>query len=59
MDICKQINEVSALLDEALADVPDNDIYQQYKSRTVANYAAALKTLLDIQKVHGGKEYAE
>lgn len=50
MDVDKYISEITALLDEVLSDVPDNDIYQQYKSRSVLNYVQTLKALLDIKK---------
>lgn len=51
MDVDKYISEITALLDEVLSDVPDNDIYQQYKSRSVLNYVQTLKALLDIKKI--------
>ena len=51
MDVDKYISEITALLDEVLSDVPDNDIYQQYKSRSVLNYVQTLKALPDIKKI--------
>lgn len=53
MDVDKYISEVTALLDEVLSDVPDNDIYQQYKSRAVLNYVQTLKALLEIKRYGG------
>lgn len=44
-----EINEVINLLNETLSLVPDNPLYDQYKSRSVANYSQALKSLIDAK----------
>ena len=44
-----EINEVINLLNETLSLVPDNPLYDQYKSRPVANYSQALKSLIDAK----------
>lgn len=46
-----EINEVINLLNETLSLVPDNPLYDQYKSRSVANYSQALKSLIDAKHV--------
>ena len=52
MDVSKEIRDVFNLLDEALAIVPEHDLMEQYKSRLVVNYAQALKTLLEIERMN-------
>lgn len=42
-------DEVINLLNETLSLVPDNPLYDQYKSRSVANYSQALKSLIDAK----------
>lgn len=44
-----EINEVINLLNETLSLAPDNPLYDQYKSRAVANYSQALKSLIDAK----------
>lgn len=44
------IQEIKALIQEQLALKPDNMVEEQYKSRTVSNYSAALKNLIDIER---------
>lgn len=50
MDLTSEIKEVINLLNEALATVTDNLIYEQYKSRAIASYSQALKSLVDVQR---------
>ena len=51
MDVSREIAEIFELLDAALAIVPEHDLMEQHKSRVVANYAQALKTLLEIERM--------
>lgn len=51
IDVSREIKEVFNLLGEALAIVPEYDLMEQHKSRVVANYAQALKTLLEIERM--------
>lgn len=44
------ILEIKALIEEQLALKPDNMVEEQYKSRTLSNYTAALKNLIDIER---------
>lgn len=44
------ILEIKALIQEQLALKPDNMVEEQYKSRTLSNYTAALKNLIDIER---------
>lgn len=53
MDVKKEIEAVKELLDGQIAGVPENSLEEQYKSRNVNNYAAALRTLLEIQRGEG------
>lgn len=46
----KLILEIKALIEEQLALKPDNMVEEQYKSRTLSNYTAALKNLIDIER---------
>ena len=48
----ERIQEVLRLIDIQLAIVPDNPIEEQYKARTLANYAQALNGLLAAQKTY-------
>lgn len=50
MDVKQEIEAVKGLLEEQIAGVPENSLEEQYKSRNVNNYAAALRTLLEIQR---------
>lgn len=50
MDLTTEIKEVINLLNEVLATVTDNMVYEQYKSRAIANYSQALKSLVDVQR---------
>lgn len=50
MNLTAEIKEVINLLNEALATVTDNMVYEQYKSRVIANYSQALKSLVDVQR---------
>lgn len=34
---------------DRVRSVPDNPLYDQYKSRSVANYSQALKSLIDAK----------
>lgn len=44
------IQEIKALIQEQLSLRPDNMVEEQYKSRTISNYSAALKNLIDIER---------
>ena len=44
------ILEIKALIEEQLALKPDNMVEEQYKSRTLSNYTATLKNLIDIER---------
>lgn len=46
----EMIEELKALIREQLALNPDNMVEEQYKSRTINNYSAALKNLIDIER---------
>lgn len=46
----EMIEELKALIREQLALNPDNMVEEQYKSRTISNYSAALKNLIDIER---------
>lgn len=48
----ERINEIIRLIDVQLSQVPGNAIEEQYKARTLASYAQALKYLIDIKKAH-------
>lgn len=53
MDMNKMIEETKSLIADQLALQPDNMVEEQYKSRTISNYAMTLKTLIDIKKGEG------
>lgn len=42
------------LIDEQLAEINDNPVYEQYRSRSVLNYAQAIKMLEEIEKARNG-----
>ena len=49
------IKEIKILLETQIAIDTDNPIEEQYKSRTICNYTAALKNLIDIKRLENGK----
>ena len=51
MDVSKEIEVVKELLENAIAVVPDNDLFEQHQSRIIANYSQALKTLIEIERM--------
>ena len=44
------IKEIKALIMDQLELKPDNMVEENYKSRTINNYAAALKNLISIER---------
>ncbi len=40
---------IYALIDDLLAEQDDNPIYEQYRSRSIANYTQAIKNLIDAK----------
>ncbi len=40
---------IYALIDDLLAEQNDNPIYEQYRSRSIANYTQAIKNLIDAK----------
>lgn len=46
----KMIEELKNLIRDQLALNPDNMVEEQYKSRTINNYSAALKNLISIER---------
>lgn len=50
MNISEMIQEVKRLLEEEMSVIADNDLVASYKARNVANYAQALKSLMDIER---------
>lgn len=48
----ERINEVIRLIDIQLSLVSENAIEEQYRARTLASYAQALKWFIDIEKTY-------
>lgn len=44
------IEEIKALIFAQLELSPDNMLEENYKSRTISNYTAALKNLIDVKE---------
>lgn len=51
MTIKEMIEEVRRLLEEEMSVIADNDLVANYKSRNIANYAQALKALMDAKRL--------
>ena len=43
------IQEIKALIMDQLELKPDNMVEENYKSRTISNYSAALRNLIEIK----------
>ena len=41
---------IYALIDDLLAEQDDNPIYEQYRSRSIANYTQAIKNLMEADR---------
>ena len=50
MDNMGRISRLYDLIDEQLSEINDNPVYEQYRSRSITNYAQAIKTLMDVDK---------
>lgn len=46
----ERIIMIYALIDDLLAEQDDNPIYEQYRSRSIANYTQAIKNLMEADK---------
>lgn len=46
----ERILMIYALIDDLLAEQDDNPIYEQYKSRAIANYTQAIKNLMEVDR---------
>lgn len=46
----ERIMMIYALIDDLLAEQNDNPIYEQYRSRSIANYTQAIKNLMEADK---------
>lgn len=46
----ERIMMIYALIDDLLAEQDDNPIYEQYRSRSIANYTQAIKNLMEADK---------
>lgn len=47
----EMIAEIKELINEQLSIKTDNAIEEQYKSRTISNYAAALRSLMEVERL--------
>lgn len=50
MDNMGRISRLYDLIDEQLSEINDNPVYEQYRSRSITNYAQAIKTLMEVDK---------
>ena len=50
MDNTERISRLYDLMDEQLSEINDNPVYEQYRSRSITNYAQAIKTLMEVDK---------
>lgn len=50
MDNTERISRLYDLIDEQLSEINDNPVYEQYRSRSITNYAQAIKTLMEVDK---------
>ena len=48
MDNTERISRLYELMDEQLSEINDNPVYEQYRSRSISNYAQAIKTLMEV-----------
>ena len=48
MDNTGRISRLYDLMDEQLSEINDNPVYEQYRSRSITNYAQAIKTLMEV-----------
>lgn len=46
----ERILMIYALIDDLLIEQDDNPIYEQYRSRSIANYTQAIKNLMEVDK---------
>ncbi len=50
MDNTERISRLYDLMDEQLSEINDNPVYEQYRSRSIANYTQAIKNLMEVEK---------
>ncbi len=50
MDNTGRISRLYDLMDEQLSEINDNPVYEQYRSRSISNYAQAIKTLMEVER---------
>lgn len=46
----ERISRLYDLIDEQLSEINDNPVYEQYRSRSIANYVQAIKTLMEADR---------
>ena len=50
MDNTERISRLYDLMDEQLSEINDNPVYEQYRSRSISNYAHPIKTCRAVHK---------
>ena len=53
----EMIAEIKELINEQLSIRTDNAIEEQYKSRTISNYAAALRSLMEVERIENNGKF--